>query len=419
MATLLEKIQNFRDSPELLEDLYHQDPKAFSEAFQNLPQESLREGIFRFWHIRLTQSVSLQPSKTYRVEVKDILVVIGLGVLSWCILFKLKFEPLLSGSLVMFSALSCVTLFLERVRERRILLLSVALLLLLGVLLSFSFGRTNGAVLTLIEFHFPLLMWVAYGLVFSRFDIRKSERFLEYVRYNGDLLTFSGLVLIGGVFFSYVTVMLFLVIGLDITSFYMENIATLGIVLAPFVAAFVIRKTPFVSNTLVPILANLFTPLAFVVLVVYLFSLPFGQKNIFEDRYLLLVFDAMLFAVMSLILFSLSEKVSFRNRMFQQVLLLSLSLVAILLDGIGLSAILYRIGEYGGITPNRLAVLGFNVLLLAHLCILAFSFFSVFAGRSSLSVVEKWVVRFFPVYIAWILFVIIGFPILFGWDTIG
>ena len=71
------------------------------------------------------------PSKTYRIEVKDILVVIGLGVLSWCILFKLKFEPLLFRKFgYVFGALMCHAVLRESSREKNSSFICRLLLLL-------------------------------------------------------------------------------------------------------------------------------------------------------------------------------------------------------------------------------------------------------------------------------------------------
>ena len=50
------------------------------------------------------------------------------------------------------------------------------------------------------------------------------------------------------------------------------------------------------------------------------------------------------------------------------MILFILSIITVIIDLIALSAIFYRLGTFG-ITPNRLAVLGSNILILGNLAI--------------------------------------------------
>ncbi|MDD3035212.1 MAG: hypothetical protein PHT25_11535, partial [Bacteroidales bacterium] len=77
-----------------------------------------------------------------------------------------------------------------------------------------------------------------------------------------------------------------------------------------------------------------------------------------------------------------------------------------------LSAIIFRISEWG-ISPNRAAVLGANLVILANLLIVAVQLFKVATAKSEPEVVEKAISGFMPVYIIWGAIVTFGFPILF------
>jgi hypothetical protein len=111
--------------------------------------------------------------------------------------------------------------------------------------------------------------------------------------------------------------------------------------------------------------------------------------------------------------FSVAETSKNTGNKFGILLLLALSIVTIIVNGIALSAILFRITEWG-ITPNRLAVLGGNVLILIHLLIVAYRLFKALRDDQALEDVEKSIAFFLPVYSAWTLLVAFGFPLLFN-----
>ena len=87
----------------------------------------------------------------------------------------------------------------------------------------------------------------------------------------------------------------------------------------------------------------------------------------------------------------------------QVINLFILSALTLIVNTIFLSAILYRIGEWG-ITPNRLAVLVSNVLIFSNLVLLAFKLFRVVRKKALLAEAEDSIA----------LFVVFLFPVIFG-----
>jgi hypothetical protein len=79
-----------------------------------------------------------------------------------------------------------------------------------------------------------------------------------------------------------------------------------------------------------------------------------------------LIFNALLIGVMAIIFFSVAETSTTTKGRTEIFVLLLLSIVTIIVNGIALSAILFRIAEWG-VTPNRAAVLGSNFLILINL----------------------------------------------------
>jgi hypothetical protein len=80
---------------------------------------------------------------------------------------------------------------------------------------------------------------------------------------------------------------------------------------------------------------------------------------------------------------------------------------------VALSAIVYRLGEYG-FTPNRTAVLGSNLLIFGHLVLIMIDLFKVVFKRRAFDGVERTISRYLPVYMIWTIVVTFAFPFLFG-----
>jgi len=95
----------------------------------------------------------------------------------------------------------------------------------------------------------------------------------------------------------------------------------------------------------------------------------------------------------------------------QVVLLVS----ALLADSVALWAIGGRISELG-FTPNRVAVLGMNVILLVNLAWSAVLYIRFLRGNSgSFGTLERWQTNYLPVYSVWAAIVVVVFPPLFAY----
>ena len=267
--------------------------------------------------------------------------------------------------------------------------------------------------LTLACIHLPLLCWCLYGWIFINFETRDLTSRIDYLRYNGDLAILSGLILIAGVILAGVTIGLFKAIDLKIDEFYRNYIAIWGVISAPVVATYVIRSYPSVTNKIAPIIAAIFRPLVLITLVIYLISIPFGGKNPYQDRNFLLIFNAMLLGVMGLITFSVSETSVQKKHKFNEIIILLIVALTLIIDLIALSAILYRVGEFG-FTPNRLAVLGSNLLIFCNLIFILRDLYRVNFKQKEISQVAMTIAKFLPIYALWTLLVVFVFPLIFG-----
>jgi hypothetical protein len=115
---------------------------------------------------------------------------------------------------------------------------------------------------------------------------------------------------------------------------------------------------------------------------------------------------------MAIILFSVAETSKKSENQANVLILFALSIITIIVNGIALSAILFRISAWG-ITPNRLAILGGNILMLINLLIITFRLFKNISKKTGISGVENSISMFLPVYMAWTIIVTFIFPFMF------
>jgi hypothetical protein len=177
---------------------------------------------------------------------------------------------------------------------------------------------------------------------------------------------------------------------------------------------YLIRNNPQLVGKVSPVIAKIFSPLVVVMLVIYLVAIVYSGKDPYNDRDFLLIFNALLIGVMAIIFFSIAETSKTPKSRIEVWVLFLLSVVTILVNGIALSAILFRISEWG-ITPNRAAVLGGNVLILINLLLVTAQLFRVLAKKAHITGVGKAIAFYLPIYSLWTIVVTFLFPLIFSY----
>ncbi|MDQ3073893.1 MAG: hypothetical protein M3Q97_11590, partial [Bacteroidota bacterium] len=229
--------------------------------------------------------------------------------------------------------------------------------------------------------HLILVLWCVLGYAFVGERRNNEEKRLSFLKYNGDLVVMTTLILIAGAILTGITIGLFSLIGFNIEEFYFENIAVFGLPAAPIVGTYLIQTNPQLVGKVSPVIAKIFSPLVLVMLVIYLVAMVYSGKDPYNDREFLLIFNALLIGVMAIIFFSVAETSKTTKSQAEIWVLFLLSFVTVIVNGIALSAILFRISE-GGITPNRAAVLGGNVLILINLMLVTTQLFRMLLKKA-------------------------------------
>jgi len=415
-----DKIKANIGNPEMLERLYHDDRKAFEEAFEKIYPEIENTEPGKFWKARLEYNKKPDRVKTFALSEIVIVIIVCLTtafLIKIPDLFHITFSDSVfyqkNAAIIVFFGLTLYTIWINRISDSKRLIMTALAFLIPVIYINLLPSNEPGASVNLAYIHLPLLMWCIYGIVFTGFDFRNRSKRIDFIRYNGDLAIIYALIAIAGGLLTVITIGLFNSIGLNIDKFYSENIVITGAVAAPVVAAFIIKNYPTLVNKTAPLIAGIFSPLVLITLIVFLITIVISGKDPYNDRDFLLIFNIMLLGVMGIIVFFVSETSVIKNQKFNELTLFILSIITIIIDLIALSAIFYRLGEYG-LTPNRLAVLVSNILVLINLVLIMIDLFRINFKRKEFKIVEMSVAKFLPVYLVWIIIVIFGFPVIFG-----
>ena len=417
---MIEKIRENINNPEELERLYRDDRKSFESGFEKVYSEIENSELAKFWKTRLDYDKT--PYKIKRFTRSDIFIMIASCLITGILikipgLFNINLTDFFfyekNAGIIVFLGLTIYAVWINRISGQKRLLITLLAFLIPIVYINLLPSNKNSDSINLAYLHLPLLMWCAYGLIFIDFNYKDKSKRIEYIKHNGDLAILGAIILIAGGILTWITIGLFNAINISIEKFYMDNIVIIGLVSAPIVATFIINTYTTLTSKIAPIIANIFSPLVLLTLIIYLISIEISGKDPYTDRNFLLIFNIMLIGVMSIIVFSISETSINRKQKFNEMILFILSIITLIIDLIALSAIFYRLGEYG-ISPNRIAVLGSNILILVNLILIMIDLYKINFRRSEIAKVELTISKYLPVYIIWILIVVFGFPVLFG-----
>ncbi len=193
---------------------------------------------------------------------------------------------------------------------------------------------------------------------------------------------------------------------------YLSNVIHYGSIATPLVASLLIERVVGDRFRLAPLIARVFTPLFLVTVVVYLVVMVLQQKSPFSDRDFLIAFNILLLIVLGLTVLSISERGGRETAGVVDYMNLSLVAVTLVIDLVALAAIVFRLTSYG-LTPNRLAVLGANLLVFGHLLGILVHYLRFVRGKAGVDCLETWIARYIPVYTVWVLVVGVGFPLVF------
>src|ERR671911_234895 len=207
--------------------------------------------------------------------------------------------------------------------------------------------------------HLPIALWLVVGIAYAGGRWGQVGGRMDFIRFSGELFIYYVLIALGGAVLMAFMAMIFRSIGIDVEPFFESWLLPCGAVGAVVVASCLV-------------------------------------------------------VVLGLLLYSVSARDPHSPPGAFDVVQIVLVVSALVADAVALWAIAARITEFG-FSPNRVAALGENVILLVNLAWSAVLYIRFLRGRGSFTGLEQWQTDYLPVYAVWAAIVVIVFPPVFGY----
>lgn len=277
----------------------------------------------------------------------------------------------------------------------------------------FSFSpnaEPDTAILT--GLHLPIVLWLAVGVAYVGGRWRESERRMDFIRFTGEFFIYFVLIALGGGVLIGSTFGLFQAIGIDVEPQVQSWIVPCGIAGATVIASWLVEAKQSVIENMAPVLTQIFTPLFTLVFLAFIGTMVWTGRGIDVEREVLIAFDLLLVVVFGLLLYSISARDALAPPGLLDWIQLTLVGTALVVDVLALWAVGSRISDFG-FTPNRVAALGENVVLLVNLAGSAFLYARFLRGGVAFSRLWEWQTAYLYVIAAWAAVVAFLFPVLF------
>ena len=436
---LIPEIQAAKNDPQKLEQLYQAAQQegqieVFQSALVTCYQETPNNLLYAAWFYRFQQTAE-SAVKTHR-EVNWVWAVplsILTGLIFWVLsdfeaLVYLDHLPLLVLWWSPIATMSALIFLMVTAKNNRVRAVALGLGLFAVTAYAMLLAPTLevpwkiNAYLDLAAIHIPLLCWIALGISVLGIKSSVADRFAFLIKSIEVMIT-AGLYLIAGIVLGGITIGMFAALSISLPDIWLRLIAAGGFGLLPVLAvASVYDPTTAPSkqdydqglSKFIATMMRLLLPLTLGVLAIYIFVIPFNFLAPYENRDVLIVYNLMLFAIMGLLLGATPIRGDDLSPQFQKWLRMGIITVAILAEVVSLyalSATVYRTIE-GGLTINRLTIIGWNAINISILFGLIYRQFK--DGR------EQWIASLNSVfslatnaYLVWGLFLVIIIPLLF------
>lgn len=426
------KIIEAMKSPKELEILYRENPDEFSKAFPSVLANHPESTILQVWQERLsfeTEKKQVVPAWS----LNNILLLLLLIAISGTI-FKLPdYFPSIEDSfyiriLSLVFIAPHIAYFVQRTKSPKftasVFLIVAMSLIYLNLLPNrgdewYQFSKMYGAfddALTNAELHIPLFLWLVTGVAFAGKEWKSTLARMEFLKYNGELIIYTTILIIGGSILTSITLMLlsFVEKSYELSAWYEEYVIMYGIVAAPIVATFLLDKIIDKRLNIAPTIAKFFTPLFLITTIAYLIIMVIYQKNPFGDREYLVALNILLIVVLGLLIFTIAERNTILPPSANDYLNIGLAFATIILNVIALSASFFRtISDIYGLTPNRIAILGINLLVFIHLLGILINYIRFVWKGSPFEKLESWIAGYLPYYAVWAILVSVLLPVFF------
>ena len=274
-------------------------------------------------------------------------------------------------------------------------------------------GAGSTEVITVV--HIPIFLWAIVGASYMSGDWHSIPKRLGFIRFSGELFIYYTLIALGGGIFTLLTALLFASIGIDTEIFIFNWLLPCGAIGAAIIATGLVESGHSPIGTIAPTLSKAFTPLFAAMLLIFLIAIILTGNDIQAQRETLIVIDLLLVLVTGLIIYNVSARKAQDPTGLFDILQVVLIITALVIDVIMLIAIASRIIEFG-LSPNKVAALGENIILFIHLAGSAWiTLHRYFMKRKPFEELITWHMYYLSVLPAWSLCVVVLFPPIFDY----
>jgi hypothetical protein len=429
------EIQALINSPDQLEQLYQtakgmNEESEFRSDLQEIFEKTPDNILLSAWHSRFEH---LPLTKARRATNWGLAVVLGVvtGLILWAISDpNYLFIHQAPYFLIFWSPIAAIPtmIFLAAVSKRNYLYtaISVVGLIIASIyilLLAPRMSQTTGQnYLILMVFVLPLLCWMGLGISVLKFKSTTNNRF-AFLTKSIEVMITAGVYLIFGVAFGMITLGMFAALNITLPDIIVRLIVAGGMGLIPIMAVATMYD-PHVEpeaqdfnqglSKFVFTMMRLLLPLTLIVLVIYLFVIPFNFTAPFLNRNLLIVYNVMQFAIIGLLIGATPLKLDDLSPKIQIWLrrgIIAVAILALVISLYALSAVCYRTA-IDGITLNRLTIIGWNIINIA---ILGFMIYTQFQQQASPwhERLQNVFSRATTAYLVWSIFLVLALPLIF------
>jgi len=403
------------DNPHELEKMFRKDPEAFVKSFSYAWEQNPDSQVLAFWYERLhfkdTATTETASSLRRDFMFMGILAVLA-GISTRLILHFVELEAITPVNIVFGVVPFIGAYFVYNSAPRRNFFAALAALFIITVFYINMLPLEPNDSIIMAYLHLPVYLWVLLGLAFTGNEYSKGRARLAYLKFNGEFCIVYAIMAISGMLLTGLTMQLFSFVGMDISEFYFKNVVLFGAAALAVVGAYLVSNNLKLAKHIAPYIAKIFSPLVLLTLMAYLATVVIVGKNPFTDRNFLILFNGILLSVLAITIFSITESGADEKKKISDYINFILIVIALIIDSVALSAMVFRLSSYG-MTPNRIAVLGVNILIWANLMWIMVSYVRFLQSKTGVSSVQDAITKYLPVYGLWAASVTFTFPLIF------
>ena len=229
-----EEIIKHLDNPAQLEKLYRDNKQAFRKEFNSIYPDIRDNVVARTWNERLNYEKDEISWGTSRDLIFVLIACILAGFIAKIPDYAHLDPEHFYRRNIAFIVLPLLTAYFawkQKIQLGKIIFIS-AVFLVSGIYINLL-PDSDSDTLILACIHLPLLLWAVLGYTFTGSKPENFQSRLDFLRYNGDMVVMSGLILIAGGALAALTFGLFELIDVNIESFYEKYVVVWGLASAP------------------------------------------------------------------------------------------------------------------------------------------------------------------------------------------